>query len=268
VLPLVIAALLPMLLASPASAAQETICGRVDAVTQDDATVDGRLIPLNGLDADARAALELALNGNLDACVDVEVIDGTVTQVLGVTVSADLCGNVDPAGGTDIFVDRVLIPPELLDAETFDALRFAMSANGSACLYIDVSGSAGATMVDAHLDMEVCGTVTAVGAQTLTLNGVAFDVVDGADLDVEEGDVVCVFITSAAAGGVEITQRTDEEDEEPGGGGDVSGGNGGDGEVPDTALPHQPPFVPIGAMLFLTGAALLALSRHGAAPER
>lgn len=274
-LPLAFALLVLLLLAGKVAAVQETICGRVDAVTQDEATVDGQQIPLDGLDADARAALELALNGNLDACVEVEVTGGIVTQALSVSVSAQLCGNVDPAPGTDVLVDRVLIPPELLDAETFNALRFAVSANGAACLYIDVTGSGGTTTVDAHLDMEVCGMVTAVGAQTLDLNGVTFDVAAGADLDVEAGDVICVAISSAAGGGVEITQRTDEVDEEPepGGDGGVNGGNGGvnggnGGEVPDTALPYQPPSVPIGAVLLLASVALLGVAVAMPARER
>jgi hypothetical protein len=247
---LVLALLLLISLAGPVSAAQETICGRVDEVTQDTATVDGQLIPLAGLDADARAGLELAFNGNLDACVEVEVTNGTVTQALGVQVSAALCGNVDPAPGTDVLVDRVLIPPELLDAGTFQALRFAVSANGSACLYIDVAGSGGTSTVDVHLDMEVCATVTEVGAQTVALNGVTFDVAADADLNVEVGDVICVFMSTSADGtGIEVMQRTDEPDEPDedgngsggGGDGDDQGGGGtGGGEVPDTALPFQP----------------------------
>jgi hypothetical protein len=259
-LPVALAAFVPLLLAGQVAAAPETICGRVDAITADEATVDGQQIPLDGLDADAIAALELAMNGSLDACVDVESSGGIVTEAFGVTVSAQLCGNVDPAPGSDVFVDRVLIPPELLDTETFDALRFAVNANGSACLYIDTSGSGGITTVDVHLDMEVCGTVTAVGAQTLDLNGETFDVAAGADIDVEEGDVICVFITSAEGGGVEITQRTDEVDEEPDpGDGGVNGGSGGD--VPDTAaLPPQPPFVPIGMLLLLASAVMLSVA--------
>jgi hypothetical protein len=262
-LPVAFAAFVPLLLAGQVAAAPETICGRVDAVSADEATVDGQVIPLDGLDADAIAALELALNGSIDACVDVESSGGIVTEAFGVTVSAQLCGSVDPAGGTDILVDRVLIPQELLDAETFETLRFAINANGAPCLYIDVSGSGGTTTVDVHLDMEVCGTVTALGAQTLDLNGMTFDVADGADLfDVEEGDVICVFITSAEGGGVEITQRTDEVDEEPDpGDGGVNGGGGGDAPVPDTATSGpQPPFAPIGIVLILASAAMLSLS--------
>src|SRR5215208_2902104 len=100
-LPVALAVVVPLLLAAQVAAAPETICGRVDAVTADEATVDGQVIPLDGLDADGIAALELALNGSLDACVDVESGGGIVTQVFGVTVSAQLCGNVDPAPGTD-----------------------------------------------------------------------------------------------------------------------------------------------------------------------
>jgi hypothetical protein len=254
--------LVPLLLAGQVLAAPETICGRVDAVTADEATVDGQVIPLDGLDADAIAALELAMNGSLDACVDVDSSGGIVTQAFGVTVSAQLCGNVDPAPGTDVLVDRVLIPAELLDTETFDALRFAINANGSACLSIDTSGSGGITTVDVHLDMEVCGTVTAVGDQTLDLNGETFDVAAGADIDVEEGDVICVFITSAEGGGVEITQRTDEVDEEPDPGeGGVNGGGGGEDPVPDTATSApQLPLIPIGIVLLLASTAVLSVS--------
>ena len=209
-----------------AFAAPETICGRVDAVTATDATVDGRLVPLAGLDAQAVGALQLALNGGLDACVDVDSTGATVNQAFAVATTFDQCGRVRPGGGTSVMVDGVVIPPVLVDAETFDALEFAMSINGSACLAIEVSGSDGVSSVDAQLDMEVCGTVTDLRANSVELNGTGFAVATGVDLDdPDEGDVICVVVSSAAGGGVEVIARTDDHDED-----------GGTGEVPDTAM--------------------------------
>jgi len=210
-----------------ALAAPETICGRVDAVTATDATVDGRVVPLAGLDAQAIGALQLAFNGNLDACVDVDSTGATVNQAFGVAVSFDECGRVRPGGGSAVMVSGVIIPPVLLDAETFDALEFAMSINGSACLAIDVTGSGGVSSVDAQLDMEVCGTVTDQTADSVELNGTSFAIATGVELDdPDQGDVICVVVSSAAGGGVEVIARTDDHDED----------GGGAGEVPDTAI--------------------------------
>jgi hypothetical protein len=265
-LPPVIVLLASLLLAGHVLAVQETICGRVDAVTQDEATVDGHEIPLDGLDADAVAGLQLALNGNLDACVEVETDAGVVTQAYSVTVTADLCGRVRPAGGTDVMVDGVVIPPELVNAETMTALQFAMSNNGSACLAIDVAGDGSTTTVEVQFDMEACGTVTAVGNGTIELNGVTFDVAAGVDLEADVDDVICVFMTTSADGGVEITQRTDE-DEDGDGGGEVDGGGGQ--PVPDTAMPLAPSSATLGAGLLLVGTALLLgrrTTRHRPTP--
>jgi hypothetical protein len=256
---------LALVLAGPVLAAPETLCGRVDEVGADTALVDGQSVPLDGLDATAVAGLQLALNGGLEACVDVEVIDGSITQAYGVTVSADLCGNVRPVPFDDVMVDRVHIPLALTDAETYDALRFAMSINGAACLAIDVAPGKGGTLVDVALNMEVCATVTGVGTRTLELDGFVFDLAPGTDLlGAEVGDVICVIVVSAEAGGVEVTQRTDDVDEQPdpdrNGGGDNGGDDSGGPTVPDTAAQSMPPLGPLGALLLLV-AALLVL-RH------
>ncbi|HEX6655029.1 MAG TPA: hypothetical protein VF153_02335 [Candidatus Limnocylindria bacterium] len=237
-----------------ALAAPETICGRVDAVSATDATVDGRAVPLAGLDAQAIGALQLAFNGGLDACVDVDSTGATVNQAFAVTVTFDQCGRVRPGGGSDVMVDRVIIPPVLLDAETFEALEFAMSINGSACLAIDVTGSNGVSSVDAQLDMEVCGTVTDKGPGSVELNGKSFDVAAGVDLDdPDEGDVICVVVSSAAGGGVEVIARTDDHDED----------DGGAGEVPDTAMAPSAPLAPQAAGLALLSLGLgLAITRR------
>jgi hypothetical protein len=238
-LALALATPIMLLSAGPALADPETICGRVDAVTATDATVDGRLIPLAGLDADAVAALQLALNGGLDACVEVDSTGGTVNSASAVSVSADLCGHVRPAPGTDVMVDGVIIPPDLLDAETYDTLQFIRSNNGSACLSIDVSGIGGVSTVAVQFDAEICATVTDVGAGSIELNGTSFDVASGVDLDAVVGDGICVAVTSAAGREVEITQRTDDDEDggSSGGGGGNDGGSGsGGGEVPDTAM--------------------------------
>ncbi len=253
---------LPLLLAAPVLAAPETICGRVDDVGEDSALVDGQSVPLDGLDADAVAGLQLALNGSLEACVDVEVIDGVITQAYGVSVSADLCGNVRPVPFSDVMVDGVHIPPELTDAETYEALRFVMSTNGAACLAIDVAPGEAGTVVEVALNMEVCATVTGIGQGSIELDGVTFDVAPATDLlGAEVDDIVCVIIASAEGGGVEVTHRTDEVDEEPdpgNGGDDPDGNSGGNGMVPDTAAHGPQPLVGLGALLLLA-AALLTL---------
>jgi hypothetical protein len=231
-------ALLALAAIGPASADPATICGRVDAVDAvgGTATVDGQSIPLAGLDEDAVAGLELAFNGRFDACADVEVVGGVVTETHGVTVSSPrLCGSVDPAGGTDVLVDRVLIPQPLMDEETLEILTYAAVSNKAACLQIDVSPGSGGTVVILALDMEICATVTDLGNGTVELDGIQIDVADGVDLEADEGDIICVLVSTAEGSGIEVVQRTDEdEDEDPEGG--SQGGGGGD--VPDTALPY------------------------------
>ena len=236
-----------------ASAAPETICGRVDAITATDATVDARLVPLAGLDAQAIGALQLAFNGGLDACVDVDSTGATVNQAFDVTVTFDQCGHVRPGGGSDVMVDRVIIPPVLLDAETFDAIEFAMRNNGSACLAIEVTGSGGVSSVTVQLDMEICGTVTGETANSIEVNGTSFAIGNGVDLDdPDEGDGVCLVVSSAAGGGVEVIARTDEHDED----------SEGDGDVPDTAtLTGSSGAVALGALLLAIGGGL-ALQRR------
>ncbi|HEX3219023.1 MAG TPA: hypothetical protein VHU77_03180 [Candidatus Limnocylindria bacterium] len=243
-------------------AAPETICGRVDAVSADEATVDGRTVPLDGLDAQAVGALQLAFNGNLDACVDVDSTGATVNQAFAVSVSADLCGHVRPAGGSDVMVDRVTIPPVLLDAETYDAVKFAMSINGSACLKIDVTGSGGVSTVDVELNEEVCGTVTGETRNTIELNGHDFDLADNvADYDNPQlGDGVCLVVSSAAGGGVEVIARTDEHDPDS--------GTGGDGDVPDTALRNASGLPVVGGWILVLLATALFAARRTSAGQR
>src|ERR1044072_7345413 len=53
VITLVLGTMLPLIAAGPVLAAPETICGRVDAVTATNATVDGRTVTLAVLVADA-----------------------------------------------------------------------------------------------------------------------------------------------------------------------------------------------------------------------
>lgn len=231
-------ALLALATIGPVAADPATICGQVDAVDTvgGTATVDGQSIPLAGLDEDAVAGLELALNGGFDACVDVEVVGGVVTETHSVTVSSPrLCGSVDPAGGSDVMVDRVLIPQTLLDEETFEILTYAAVSNKAACLQIEVSPGSDGTVVVLALDMEICATVTDLGAGTVELDGIEIDVADGVDLEADEGDIICVLVSTADGGGIEVVQRTDEdEDEDPEGG--EQGGGGSD--VPDTAMSY------------------------------
>ena len=252
-------ALAAFISAGTAFAAPETICGRVDAVAADEATVDGRQVPLDGLDAEAIGALQLAFNGNLDVCVDVDSTGATVNEAFGVQVSADLCGRTRPAGGSDVMVDGVLIPPVLLDPETYQALQFAMSINGSSCLAIDVTGSGGVSSVDAQLDMEVCATVTDLAAHSVELNGTAFAVASGVDLDAPaEGDVICVVVSSAAGGGVEVIARTDDHDDD--------GGPSDGGEVPDTAMRAGAAWPVTAGLLLLALGGGLAVARRRLRP--
>jgi len=258
--PATLAAIVPMLLAllpaltfaPSAAAATDTICGRVDAVTDTTATVDGVVVGITGLGTDAVAGLQLALNAGTSACVDVTVEDGQMPNATAVDVSlSDLCGNVDPAPGSDVLIDRVLIPPDLVSADVLATLQWSINQNASACFSADVSGGGPDTDVGVSLDLSVCSTVTALGAETVTLSGMRFAVAPDVDLRASVGEVVCVVIRTADDGTLQVI-AVDDEDEGP------APSNGGV-TPPDTAM-RQPL---VGALPFTLGWLLLLVSGLG-----
>lgn len=248
----IVAMLLTLLLVAPSAAATDTICGRVDAVAAASATVDGVEVGIADLGTDAVAGLQLALNAGTSACVTVTVEDGQPPNATAVDVSLSrLCGNIDPAPGSDVMVDRVLIPPDLLRADVLAALQWSINQDASACFSADVSGGGAQTTVDVTLDLSVCSPVTAVGDGSVTLSGMQFAVAPEVDLQASVGEALCVVIGTADDGSLQVIAVDDEDDGSPG------PTPGGGQTPPDTAIasptPIQP-FLELGVLLVATAA--------------
>lgn len=263
-----LAAIAPMLLAllpaftltSSVAAATDTICGRVDAVTDTTATVDGVVVGIADLGTDAVAGLQLALNAGTSGCVDVTVEDGQQPNATAVDVSlSSLCGNVDPAPGSDVLIDRVLIPPDLVSADVLGALQWSINQNASACFSASVSGGGSDTQVDVSLDLSLCSPVTALGNDSVTLGGMRFAVAPDVDLQASVGEVLCVVISTADDGTLQVIAVDDEDDGSP------APTPGPAQTPPDTAI-SQPvsSHIPatLGAVLVLIGALLVVAARR------
>lgn len=88
------------------------LCGAVTATGSGDArtyTVAGLAIPAAQLSAAERAALELAIVNNVNACVDLVIVDSQITSA---TARVDACVTVGAVTATSVTLDGVAIPIE------------------------------------------------------------------------------------------------------------------------------------------------------------
>ena len=181
-----------------------TLCG--DAVLDaDSATLGGIDVPFTLLDAEAEAALALSAATGADVCVTIVVDDTRLVQA-NLTASVDLCGDVTLAADGSAVVDGTAVPSALLSAEAAALLRVAAEADGTACVAIDATSTAGDTTVSAIVTIDVCLEVTAVTSGTVTLGGVTFLFPGAASAGIEVGDEICVDAATGATGGPVITQ--------------------------------------------------------------
>ena len=245
------------LFTSVALSATINLCGDA-ALDADSVTVAGVDVPLTLLDAEARAALDVAIDAGADVCLSV-VVDGTDIVQANLTVNVDLCGEVTLDANGDVVVDGVVIPDALLDADAAALLELAAAADGTACAAVDASTTGGDTNVGVTVTIEVCAEVTAVTDSSVTIGGVTFIFAGAAAAGLEVGDEVCVAATTSPTGDPVITDIDTEDGVAPG-----AGGGGGSPMLPDTATASvgTSGTTALGTLLLLL-AALAAAAAHG-----
>lgn len=219
------------LFTSVALSATINLCGDA-TVDADSVTIGGVDVPLSLLDAEARAALDVAIDAGADVCLSVVVDDTNIVQA-NLTVNVDLCGEVTLDANGDVVVDGVVIPDALLDADAAALLELAAAADGTACAAVDASTTGGDTNVGVTVTIELCAEVTAVTEDSVTIGGVTFVFAGAAAAGIEIGDDVCVAATTSPTGDPVITDIDTEDGVSPGAGG--GGGGGGSPMLPDTA---------------------------------
>lgn len=188
-LALLLGLLFAVALAAPAAAASTgTICGQVtgfvapSVIADGSITVDGTTDVIDssaaaGLAAGAAATLTVIASLDGTTCLAVEAgADGSITG-LDIAAEARVCGTalVDSLTGL-VEVDGVAVTDALLaaNANLSALLDAAADATAAVCLDLDVdsgSGVIGAARLDASLTL--CGTVSAITADSATLRGVA-----------------------------------------------------------------------------------------------
>lgn len=231
------------------------ICGLVTLAADGSATVGGVAVAPSVLNANAAAALRLAATARLSACVDLALnSSGTVTSA-AVTVSFDQCGAVVLNANGDIAINGVVVPGQLFGAGAKAVLLLAARTDGQACVSIRTMSSNGQTTVQAIATANVCASVTAVTASTITLGGVSVEVGGAGAAQVRVGQRVCVQVVPRG-NGVRGTLL---------GNGRPPSSSGGSGPaLSNTAVRADPPTTALGLTLLLAAlvtAAVLKLRR-------
>ena len=106
------------------------------------------------MDAETRAALQVAIDAGVDVCLNV-VVDDTDPVQANLTVNLDQCGEGTLDTNGDVVVDGVVIPDALLNANAAALLELAAEADGSACASVDASSTGGDTTVGVTVTIEV-----------------------------------------------------------------------------------------------------------------
>jgi CHRD domain len=136
-------------------------------------TVGGTVVPASAVSAEVAALLTAAAAANASVCVDAtfNAAGGVVTAV-NADATFTLCAAVvaTGSGATRAFtVGGVAIPAAQLSASEAAALELAVANSVNACVNLVVVDSV-VTDVSGHV--EACVTVGAVGATSVTLDGV------------------------------------------------------------------------------------------------
>lgn len=200
-----------------------TVCGDA-TLDADSAMMGGVDVPFTLLDAEAEAALQLAVDAGADVCLTLVVDDTSLVQA-NLSASIDLCGEVTLDASGNATVDGVVIDAALLDADAAALLALAASADGTACASVDVASSGGTTSVGVTVSIQVCAEVTAITDNTITLGGVTFVFAGAADADIQIGDELCVTAATGPTGEPIITDS------------DVAAGSGTGPATVGTTLP-------------------------------
>jgi hypothetical protein len=215
------------------------LCGTVTVDGSGNATVNGVEIPAAMLDAGASAALEFAADADGLACATV-VVDNDEAAV---TADVQVCGTVTAGAGGAAEVGGAPVPEAVLSPELEAALDVAAAADAEVCL--DVVAGVG-TNLDATGTLDVCATVDAVSANSITIDGTVVPLAPGATVDVETGAEFGLRLELTEAGlatAVNVTVAgcadapgapapTPDPDENVGG---VGAGNDPDATLPPTS---------------------------------
>lgn len=182
------------------------LCGSA-TLDADSATIGGVDVPTSLLSAEAAAALQVAADAGLNACVDVTVANTSVVDA-AVDVSVDLCGTVTLNADGSATVDGVNIPADLIDADLAAALDAAARAGGEACISVSAVSSGGETIVTVIADISLCATVEAITATTITVGGVTFPTDTDLTADVQVGDDICLGLVTGPSGEIVVPGGT------------------------------------------------------------
>ncbi|MGZ8481339.1 MAG: hypothetical protein ACXWWO_02655 [Candidatus Limnocylindria bacterium] len=166
-----------------------TVCG--DAVLDADSATLGGVDVLNSqLDAEAEAALRLAASTGADTCMTL-VVDNTQLVQANLSAAINLCGNVTLTSTGSAVVNGIVIDPALTSANAAALLQAAAEAAGTACASFNVTSVSGDTTVAATVTIDVCATVTAVTADSITVGGVTFAFAGASEAGVRVGSRLC-----------------------------------------------------------------------------
>ena len=178
------------------------LCGAV-TLGADSATVGGVDVPLSLLSAEAVAALQVAVDAGVNACVDVTVANTEVVNA-AVDVTLELCGTVTLNADGSATIDGVTIPADLIDADLAAALEATADAAGEACVTIDAVSSGGETIVTVVASVSLCATVDAITATSVTAGGVTFPTATDLRAVIQVGDDICFELVTDPDGGLVI----------------------------------------------------------------
>ena len=240
-----------------AIAASGQLCGPVTAAGTGAArvfSIGGAVLPAaTTAGAELTALLNAAVTANASVCVDVTVDanTGAVTAVANLDATFTLCGQVvgSGSGSTRTFtVAGLAIPASQLSASEAAALELAITNTANACVDLVVVDT---QITSATARVDVCVTVGAVTATSVTLDGVAIPLTTGSTVssEVRQGATLAVRVAiNATTGAVTISPVILA-------GCTVTGVAGGGARLTDTAVD-----VPSTADTALVGLGVLALA--------
>lgn len=131
-----------------------TLCGEVTA-TADAYAIEGLVLPAGQLSAAEMAALELALQNDATACVDLDIED---TTIVSATATVDVCVTASAVSATSVTLDGVEIP--LGEGATVDA---GVTAGATLGIRLTVDATTGAVTID-EITLAGCGESGEEGA--------------------------------------------------------------------------------------------------------
>jgi LPXTG-motif cell wall-anchored protein len=247
---------------SIAVATSAQLCGAVTATGEGAArvfTIGGVVVPaLATADAALTAILNAAVAAGAEVCVDVtaDANTGAITVVANVDATFELCGQVVASGGAYV-IEGVTIDAAQLSAAELAALQLAIANNANACVDLEIVDT---TVVSATVRVDVCVTASAVSATSVTLDGVAIPLGEGADVaaEVRAGATLGISLTVDATTGAVIIARITlegctESDEQ---------GGGGAAPLPDTSTGAPTSALTAVGLLALAGAGMAAARRR------